>query len=323
MCVPGVNREAIKYFITETRQKDEVVQTVLAMDATDINPCVRLVYMGGRYEVVGGVAVGSLAGELGLSEVDALQRELNDHAAPLEQAIAAEGQNYSAVHRENLREYLRSKQPHLIARAKAAAVDLAEGTKKYYARNGADYEKGRQKCITQERWRKKEAAEGAVRMCNGAIADLGPEQVLVADRLVCTLEALKVVVISLVEASTHYAVVFMCDPSGKLVVPVVRIFHHKFGNAPCAKVLSAVCSLVRELSDGAVVVGALTYDGAQRMNRRNTAQALAAEAVKYASDVASSTVADGHGAEANARRAKALCDTIITYIWRCTLQCLR
>ena len=81
MCVPGVNREAIKYFITKTIQEGKVGQAVLAMDATDINPCVRLVYMGGLYEVVGGVALGSLAGELGLSEVDDLQRELNDHAA--------------------------------------------------------------------------------------------------------------------------------------------------------------------------------------------------------------------------------------------------
>ena len=158
MCVPGVNAEAVKYFIKETRREEEVAQTILAMDATDINPCVRLVCTRGRYEIVGGVAVGPLASELGPSEVDALQRELNEHAVPLEEAIAAEGQNYSAVHRENLREYLRSKQPHLTARAKATAVDLAEGTKKYYARNGAEYEKGRQKCITQERWRKQEGS---------------------------------------------------------------------------------------------------------------------------------------------------------------------
>jgi hypothetical protein len=319
--VLGINDKAIRFFIDEVLKELEESHVggavhskqklaILSMDATDIHANIRLTQTAGVYGIVGGEAAGLLTAELGLSDCAALETALNDHALSLEKAIDAGENAYPKVDREVLLHFLSLKMEALSSAVTAAEASLTEATLKYHERNGGEFEKGRQKTMNQERWRKKQAAMAAVRACNEAIVALSSALPLVGSQLVCILEALKVVIVALVVASTHYAVVFISSPSGKLVVPAARIFHDKVDNAACVSLLHLVSQTVSELSDGKVVVAAHTYDGAQRTNRFDSAQALAVEAKEHVNAVVSAAP-EGQSALARALRTVALCDAII------------
>ena len=281
------------------------------MDGTDIRPKLRLTLSSQGYKIVGGEDGGALCEDLRLSDIAGLEKTLNLHAGPLDRSIDGANHTYSVADRESCHAVFTRHLPALEQSVVKAVAELETGTEKFHERNGGESERGRQKSITQQRVLKKETAMCAVRVCKQALTCLGSTNLLTSMDLHTSLEALKTVVLALATASTHYAAVFLSDPSNTLVVPVARVFYAKMDNAACAKLLDGVSARVLELSKGTVVVGAQTFDGAQRLNRTNTLQAMAGEAVQFCDELVSGSDVEGQSMEAKATRTLTLSEYII------------
>lgn len=291
------------------------------MDATDIRSKLRTATAAnGSLVIIGAEECGSqsLASELEVTDKTMLQDDLNAHAGPLVLAIdrpagnAGHHGDYSGAHAAGLRDFFAGHLETLEQAVVVAEVNIEKGTRKFHERNGDSFEKGRQKNATQARVLKKLAAMSAVNGCKEVIGILSSDIPLKHQQLVLILEVLKTVILALATASTHFAVVFISDPCGLVVIPVARIFHDQFGNGPCAKLLSLVSKKVVEISKGTVVVRAEVFDGAQRLNRLNTAQAMAAEAIEYTAELsAATTEGAGQASYDRAMRIRALSQFII------------
>ena len=308
--------------MNEVKENGRIAQGILSMDATDIRAKLRTATAAdGSLVIIGAEEAGSqwLALELELTDKTRLQDDLNAHAGPLALAIdrpegdAGHHGGYSGAHAAGLHDFFVGHLETLEQAVVAAEVNIEKGSQKFHERNGGSFERGRQKNATQARVLKKIAAMSAVNGCKEVIGILSCDIPLKHQQLVLVLEVLKTVILALATASTHFAVVFISDPYGRLVIPVARIFHDQFGNGSCAKLLSLVSEKVVEISKGAVAVRAQVYDGAQRLNRLNTAQALAAEAIESTAELASaSTEGAGQTSYERATRTRALAQFIIT-----------
>ena len=67
--------------------------------------------------------------------------------------------------------------------------------------------------------------------------------------LVSVLESLKLVVLGLVIASTHYKVVFLQDSRARLIIPIARIYFKKMTNTAVSLLVVTVNQLLDLLSN--------------------------------------------------------------------------
>ena len=93
---------------------------------------------------------------------------------------------------------------------------------------------------------------------------------------------LKVVVLGLVVASTHYRVVFLQDPQTQFLTPLARVFFDKMDNGGVRALAAAVSRRVSLVTQGSVQVGSWAFGGAHRSLIDDSAQALARETISDA-----------------------------------------
>lgn len=286
--------EAIKFFAEKCGgSSEEPCQGIASMDGTDIHPITRIVVRAassdddGPLEVVGGEDGGDLHALLELSDTPGLERQLNALAVPLMRAIDG-GSAFTDT--SQLLIFFLDALPKLLVK-QIAAKDKYEGAMvEYRERNGPDSEdyKPKQKTLLEERFRADFEARAAHRMCEDAIAELRTHGVLTKVQLVYLLETLKLAIIALVVASTHYLVVFLQTPCGTLLVPIIRAFYSTLTNAVMQKLRVAATKLVSEKSSGRVEAAAFAFDGEHAELREETPQGVAKIAIERTTKIAKS-----------------------------------
>ena len=119
------------------------------------------------------------------------------------------------------------------------------------------------------------------------------------------LGSLKLVVLGLVIASTHYKVVFLQDSRARLIIPIARIYFKKMANTAVDALLKMLPGTVESVTNGSVVANAHSYDGAHRLLIRDSPQDLAREAIADAANIATGVASEQGAGEATEADAAA------------------
>jgi len=265
---------------------------VLSIDATDIN-CSNGAWIRedkNSFSIMCGQDTGDLQEVLGFSDTKALEKKLNALGMPVKRALESESLGYSPAERVAAIIFFKDSAGPLMEKAIAATDDHVATLDRFHKRNGGDYEKGRQKNGAHLKFKVRELARRSAVNCKSIVTTLTNGRALAVDELVAVLETLKIVIIALVDASTHYLAVLLHTPSGCLLTPVCRIYFKTMDNSQTVSLLATVKKKVEEVSQGAVIVAATTADGEHRSRMLQTAQSCAKEACMTVKEMVSGKV---------------------------------
>jgi hypothetical protein len=249
--VSGTSQKAIRAFVVASGgTPDNPCQAVMSTDATDMNCSsgARLVKVGGSWLIQCAEDTGDMQQVLGFSDTPVLEKTLNMLAKPLEDALKSKNLVYAPVNRVEAILFFTDQVGPLMEKAIAATDDYVATTTRFYKANGGEYEKGKQKNCSFLKFKVKEAARRVEANCKEILAPLTNGRALTEDELVEVLETVKLVILAIVEVSTHYLAVLLHNPSGSILIPICRLYYGKMSNKQIVDMFDSLKKTVEEVS---------------------------------------------------------------------------
>ena len=316
----GTFPRAVQYLVDKYPEatKKNPGTCVVTFDGSDIRPSKRIATRGAvggapnknPLEIIGGVCGGDLGEVLDLNTTEECEEMLNELGVPL-MAYIEDDSKVDLEFMSKLLAFFNSKNTLIVEISESAARNYEGAMLEYTERNGAncpDY-KPKQKTLLEKKFQDELESKCTASACEAARTDLAQtlekgSAAFTREQLVAYFETLKLVILALVVASTHFLVVHAGDTSGKELVPVARLYYTTMGNEVVSQMVSAVVKFVEDSSGSRLKVRAVAFDGEHNPLRTDTPQGKAAAAVQATDKLAIASTSAKAGNDETAKRAR-------------------